>query len=48
MRLFGVPPEKVEVVIHRQSVIHSMVEFQDGAILAQLGRRTCACPSSTP
>ena len=37
MRLFGVPPEKVEVVIHRQSVIHSMVEFQDGAILAQLG-----------
>lgn len=34
--LFDVPPEKVDVVIHRQSIVHSMVEFVDGAILAQL------------
>ena len=37
MRLFRMPPERVEVVIHRQSIIHSMVEFCDGAILAQMG-----------
>lgn len=37
MRLFSVPPEQVSVVIHRQSIIHSMVEFQDGAVLAQMG-----------
>ena len=35
--LFGVPPEKIEVVIHPQSVIHSMVEFVDGSMKAQLG-----------
>ena len=35
--LFGLPEEKIEVVIHPQSVIHSMVEFADGAVLAQLG-----------
>jgi 1-deoxy-D-xylulose-5-phosphate reductoisomerase len=35
--LFGVPPEKIEVVIHPQSVIHSMVEFTDGSVKAQLG-----------
>jgi len=37
MRLFRVTPEQVSVVIHRQSIIHSMVEFRDGAILAQMG-----------
>ena len=37
MRLYDLPLEKVEVVIHRQSVIHSMVEFVDGAVMAQLG-----------
>ena len=37
MRLFRVTPEQVSVVIHRQSIIHSMVEFRDGAVLAQLG-----------
>ena len=37
MRLFAVPPEQVSVVIHRQSIIHSMVEFVDGAVLAQMG-----------
>ncbi|HTR81703.1 MAG TPA: 1-deoxy-D-xylulose-5-phosphate reductoisomerase [Bacteroidota bacterium] len=35
--LFGVPPEKIEVVIHPQSIIHSMVEFVDGSVKAQLG-----------
>ena len=37
IRLFRVPPEQVDVVIHRQSIIHSMVEFRDGAVLAQMG-----------
>ncbi|MDE6879895.1 MAG: 1-deoxy-D-xylulose-5-phosphate reductoisomerase [Oscillospiraceae bacterium] len=37
MRLFRVTPEQVDVVIHRQSIIHSLVEFRDGAVLAQLG-----------
>lgn len=35
--LFGVPPEHIEVVIHPQSVVHSMVAFVDGSIIAQLG-----------
>jgi 1-deoxy-D-xylulose-5-phosphate reductoisomerase len=35
--LFGVPAERVEVLIHPQSVVHSMVEFVDGTVLAQLG-----------
>ena len=35
--LFGIKPEQIEVVIHWQSTIHSMVEFVDGSILAQLG-----------
>ena len=37
MRLYSLPPEQVSIVIHRQSVIHSLVEFVDGAVLAQLG-----------
>ena len=37
MWLYHLPLEQVEVVIHRQSVIHSLVEFRDGAMLAQLG-----------
>ena len=37
MRLYGLPLEQVNAVIHRQSVIHSLVEFRDGALLAQLG-----------
>ena len=37
MRLYGMPPEKVSVVIHRQSIVHSLVEYVDGAMLAQLG-----------
>jgi len=35
--LFGLPPDRIEVVIHRQSVIHSLVEYVDGSVLAQLG-----------
>ncbi len=35
--LFGVMPEQIEVVIHPQSVVHSMVEFRDGSVMAQLG-----------
>ena len=37
MHLFGVTREQVKVVIHRQSIVHSAVEFEDGAIIAQLG-----------
>ena len=35
--LFGVEAEKIHVVVHPESVIHSMVEFEDGAVIAQLG-----------
>lgn len=35
--LFGVTPEQIQIVVHPQSVIHSMVQFQDGAVIAQLG-----------
>lgn len=37
MRLYRLPLEQVDVVIHRQSIVHSMVEYRDGAVLAQLG-----------
>ena len=37
MRLFGVGIDRVEVLIHRESVVHSMIELADGAVLAQLG-----------
>ncbi len=35
--LFGLPAEKIEVVIHPQSIVHSMIEFVDGSVIAQLG-----------
>ncbi|HXR92832.1 MAG TPA: 1-deoxy-D-xylulose-5-phosphate reductoisomerase [Steroidobacteraceae bacterium] len=35
--LFGVPPQQVEIVVHPQSIVHSMVEYLDGSVLAQLG-----------
>ena len=35
--LFGIGPEKIDIVVHPQSIIHSMVEFVDGSIVAQLG-----------
>ena len=37
MRLYRLPAEKVDVLIHRQSIVHSMVETVDGAVMAQLG-----------
>lgn len=37
MRLYRMPLDKVDVVIHRQSIVHSMVEFTDGAVMAQMG-----------
>ena len=37
MRLYRMPLEQVDVVIHRQSIVHSMVEFVDGAVMAQMG-----------
>ena len=37
MHLYGMPLEQVDVVIHRQSIVHSLVEFVDGAVMAQLG-----------
>jgi len=42
--LFAVPPEKIQVVVHPQSVIHSMVEYVDGSILAQLGNPDMRTP----
>ncbi len=37
MRLYDMPLEQVDVLIHRQSIVHSMVEFLDGAVMAQMG-----------
>lgn len=42
--LFDEPPEKLDVVIHPQSVVHSMVEFVDGSVLAQLGNADMRLP----
>lgn len=44
MRLYELPPEKIQVVVHRESVIHSLVEFVDGAVLAQLGSADMRLP----
>ena len=35
--LFGMPADRIDVVVHPQSVVHSMIEFEDGAVLAQMG-----------
>ncbi len=37
MRLYDLPLDQVDVVVHRQSIVHSMVEFTDGAVMAQMG-----------
>jgi 1-deoxy-D-xylulose-5-phosphate reductoisomerase len=42
--LFGIGPDQIEVVIHRQSVIHSMVSYVDGSVLAQLGNPDMRTP----
>ena len=46
MRLYALPLEKVTAVIHRQSIVHSMVEFTDGAVMAQLGTPDMRIPIS--
>jgi 1-deoxy-D-xylulose-5-phosphate reductoisomerase len=42
--LFGIGPERVQVVVHRQSVIHSLVQYIDGSVLAQLGNPDMRTP----
>ncbi len=42
--LFGAAPEQIEIVVQRQSIIHSAVEFEDGAIIAQLGSADMRLP----
>jgi len=42
--LFGLPYEKIETILHRQSIIHSMVEFKDNSVLAQLGKSDMRIP----
>lgn len=37
MWLYGLPEDKIDIVVHRESIIHSLIEFADGAVLAQLG-----------
>jgi len=44
MNLFNLPEEKVQIVIHPQSIVHSAVEFNDGAILAQMGEPDMRVP----
>ncbi|MCE2978577.1 MAG: 1-deoxy-D-xylulose-5-phosphate reductoisomerase [Betaproteobacteria bacterium] len=42
--LFGAPPSQIEVLVHPQSVVHSMVEYRDGSVLAQLGQPDMRTP----
>ncbi len=42
--LFAMPPERISVVVHPQSVVHSMVEYDDGSVLAQLGQPDMRTP----
>lgn len=44
MRLYELPPEQIEIAVHRESIVHSLVEFKDGAILAQLGTADMRLP----
>lgn len=44
MRLYRMPPEKIGIVVHRESIIHSMVECVDGAVLAQMGSADMRLP----
>ena len=44
--LFDLPPEQVSVIVHPQSIVHSMVEYVDGSVLAQLGIPDMAVPIS--
>ncbi len=42
--LFGIPPERIDVIIHPQSIVHSMVEFCDGSLLAQMSNPDMKAP----
>lgn len=42
--LFGIPQEKIEIIIHRESIVHSLVEFLDGSIMAQLASPDMTLP----
>ncbi len=42
--LFGVEPDQIEVLVHPQSIIHSMVQFEDGSVTAQLGQPDMRLP----
>jgi len=42
--LFGLPSERIDILVHPQSVVHSMVEFVDGSVLAQLGTADMRIP----
>jgi 1-deoxy-D-xylulose-5-phosphate reductoisomerase len=42
--LFGVPPERIEVLIHPQSIVHSLVEYADGSVIAQLSNPDMRVP----
>jgi len=42
--LFDIPPEKIDIIVHPQSVVHSMVEFVDGSVVAQLGTADMRTP----
>lgn len=44
MRLYAMPPERIQIVVHRESIVHSLVEFEDGAVLAQLGSADMCLP----
>lgn len=44
MRLYELPPEQIEIAVHRESIVHSLVEFIDGAVLAQLGTADMRLP----
>ena len=44
MRLYGLPPEKISIAVHRESIVHSLVEYCDGAVLAQLGSADMRLP----
>jgi 1-deoxy-D-xylulose-5-phosphate reductoisomerase len=42
--LFGLPAEQIDVILHRQSIIHSMVDYDDGSVLAQMGNPDMRTP----
>ena len=44
MRLYELPPEKISIVVHRESIVHSLVEYCDNAVLAQLGAADMCLP----